>query len=27
LFKEIVDYKVVEHHQRLKLAAEGGLPA
>ncbi|KAK7406707.1 hypothetical protein VNO78_08337 [Psophocarpus tetragonolobus] len=24
LFKEIVDYKVVEHHQRLKLAAEGG---
>lgn len=26
LFKEIVDYKVVEHHQRLKLAAEGGLP-
>lgn len=27
LFREIVDYKVVEHHQRLKLAAEGGLPA
>ncbi|GAU18525.1 hypothetical protein TSUD_233970 [Trifolium subterraneum] len=27
LFKQIVDYKVVEHHQRLKLAAEGGLPA
>ncbi|CAL5188048.1 unnamed protein product [Lathyrus oleraceus] len=27
LFKELVDYKVVEHHQRLKLAAEGGLPA
>jgi ATPase family AAA domain-containing protein 3A/B len=27
LFKEIVDYKVAEHHQRLKLAAEGGLPA
>ncbi|CAL0331871.1 unnamed protein product [Lupinus luteus] len=26
LFKEIVDYKVVEHYQRLKLAAEGGLP-
>ncbi|KAL1354830.1 hypothetical protein HN51_006882 [Arachis hypogaea] len=26
LFKEIVDYKVVEHHQRLKLAAEGGIP-
>lgn len=26
LFKEIVDYKVVEHHQRLKLAAEGGQP-
>lgn len=23
LFKEIVDYKVVEHHQRLKLAGEG----
>lgn len=27
LFREIVDYKVAEHHQRLKLAAEGGLPA
>ena len=27
LFMEIVDYKVSEHHQRLKLAAEGGLPA
>ncbi|RDX90586.1 ATPase family AAA domain-containing protein 3-A, partial [Mucuna pruriens] len=27
LFKEIVDYKVVEHHQRLKLAAEGAQPA
>lgn len=27
LFKEIVDYKVAEHHQRLKLAADGGLPA
>lgn len=27
LFKEIVDYKVVEHHQRIKLAAEGVLPA
>lgn len=26
LLKEIVDYKVVEHHQRLKLAAEGGQP-
>lgn len=26
LFREIVDYKVVEHHQRLKLAAEGGQP-
>lgn len=24
LFKEIVDYKVAEHHQRIKLAAEGG---
>jgi len=23
LFKEIVDYKVSEHHQRIKLAAEG----
>ncbi|PHT89018.1 hypothetical protein T459_04131 [Capsicum annuum] len=23
LFKEIVDYKVAEHHQRIKLAAEG----
>ncbi|GMY11514.1 ATPase family AAA domain-containing protein 3C-like [Fagus crenata] len=27
LFKEIVDYKVAEHNQRIKLAAEGGLPA
>ncbi|KAH8508347.1 hypothetical protein H0E87_010465 [Populus deltoides] len=26
LFSEIVDYKVAEHNQRLKLAAEGGLP-
>lgn len=26
LFKEIVEYKVEEHHQRIKLAAEGGLP-
>ncbi|XP_023517315.1 ATPase family AAA domain-containing protein 3C-like [Cucurbita pepo subsp. pepo] len=26
LFTEIVDYKVTEHHQRLKLAAEGGHP-
>ncbi|BBH07929.1 AAA-type ATPase family protein [Prunus dulcis] len=24
LFKEIVEYKVAEHHQRIKLAAEGG---
>ncbi|XP_049360529.1 uncharacterized protein LOC125825232 [Solanum verrucosum] len=27
LFKEIVDYKVAEHHQRIKLAAEGVEPA
>ncbi|KAJ7944276.1 ATPase family AAA domain-containing protein 3 [Quillaja saponaria] len=27
LFKEVVDYKVAEHHQRIKLAAEGGSPA
>lgn len=27
LFMEIVDYKVAEHQQRLKLAAEGGNPA
>lgn len=27
LFMDIVDYKVAEHHQRIKLAAEGGLPA
>ena len=27
LFKEIVNYKVAEHHQRIKLAAEGGLPS
>jgi len=27
LFKEVVDYKVVEHHQRIKLATEGSLPA
>ncbi|GAB4849146.1 hypothetical protein Ancab_003954 [Ancistrocladus abbreviatus] len=27
LFMEVVDYKVSEHHQRLKLAAEGGQPA
>ncbi|KAJ9703472.1 hypothetical protein PVL29_005008 [Vitis rotundifolia] len=27
LFMEIVDYKVAEHDQRLKLAAEGGHPA
>ncbi|KAL1815512.1 hypothetical protein ACET3Z_018086 [Daucus carota] len=26
LFKEIVDYKVSEHQQRIDLAAEGGLP-
>lgn len=26
LFKEIVDYKVAEHHQRVKLAAGGGEP-
>ncbi|KAI9089369.1 hypothetical protein K1719_029648 [Acacia pycnantha] len=26
LFREMVDYKVGEHHQRIKLAAEGGLP-
>ncbi|KAJ7953014.1 ATPase family AAA domain-containing protein 3 [Quillaja saponaria] len=26
LLQEIVDYKVAEHHQRIKLAAEGGLP-
>ncbi|XP_016471632.2 uncharacterized protein LOC107793735 isoform X2 [Nicotiana tabacum] len=26
LFKEIVDYKVAEHHQRIKLAAEGMEP-
>lgn len=26
LFRESIDYKVVEHHQRLKLAAEGGQP-
>lgn len=26
LFKEIVDYKVAEHQQRIDLAAEGGLP-
>ncbi|XP_015067161.1 ATPase family AAA domain-containing protein 3C [Solanum pennellii] len=26
LFKEIVDYKVAEHHQRIKLAAEGAEP-
>lgn len=26
LFKEIVDYKVAEHQQRMDLAAEGGLP-
>ncbi|KAJ8550093.1 hypothetical protein K7X08_033800 [Anisodus acutangulus] len=26
LFKEIVDYKVVEHHQRIRLAAEGVEP-
>ncbi|KAG6767924.1 hypothetical protein NC652_018613 [Populus alba x Populus x berolinensis] len=26
LFREIVDYKVAEHHQRLKLAAEGDHP-
>lgn len=25
LLKEIVDYKVVEHHQRLQLASEGGI--
>ncbi|KAM7266050.1 hypothetical protein ACFE04_003733 [Oxalis oulophora] len=24
LFREVVDYKVVEHHQRIKLASEGG---
>lgn len=27
LFKEIVDYKVSEHHQRIKLATEGVQPA
>ncbi|XVF59635.1 hypothetical protein PTKIN_Ptkin07bG0291800 [Pterospermum kingtungense] len=27
LFQETVNYKVVEHHQRIKLAAEGGLPS
>ncbi|XVF17911.1 hypothetical protein REPUB_Repub10bG0165500 [Reevesia pubescens] len=27
LFKEIVNYKVAEHLQRIKLAAEGGLPS
>ncbi|KAM3709550.1 hypothetical protein ACJW31_02G180400 [Castanea mollissima] len=27
LFKEVVDYKVVEHHQRIKLSTEGSLPA
>ncbi|KAF8405237.1 hypothetical protein HHK36_010138 [Tetracentron sinense] len=27
LFMEIIDYKVAEHHQRIKLAAEGGQPA
>lgn len=27
LFMEIVDYKVAEHHRRLKLVAEGGHPA
>ncbi|KAA8531888.1 hypothetical protein F0562_006395 [Nyssa sinensis] len=27
LFKEVVDYKVTEHQQRIKLAAEGGQPA
>lgn len=27
LFREVVDYKVAEHHQRLKLSAEGGQPA
>lgn len=26
LFREVVDYKDAEHHQRIKLAAEGGLP-
>lgn len=26
LFREIVDYKVAEHHQRIKLAAEGSHP-
>ena len=26
LLKEVVDYKVAEHHQRIKLAADGGLP-
>ncbi|KAK8587086.1 hypothetical protein V6N12_021600 [Hibiscus sabdariffa] len=27
LFKEMVNYKVAEHHQRIKLAGEGGLPS
>lgn len=27
LFKEIVDYKVAEHQQRIQLASEGGKPA
>ncbi|TQD90800.1 hypothetical protein C1H46_023640 [Malus baccata] len=27
LFEEIVEYKVTEHHQRMKLAAEGGHPS
>ncbi|KAJ8770767.1 hypothetical protein K2173_021414 [Erythroxylum novogranatense] len=26
LFREVVDYKVAEHHQRMKLAEEGGHP-
>ncbi|CAH2051343.1 unnamed protein product [Thlaspi arvense] len=26
LFEEIVDYKIQEHHQRARLATEGGLP-
>jgi len=27
LFREVVDYKVSEHHQRMMLAVEGALPA
>lgn len=27
LFREVVEYKVAEHHQRIELTTEGGLPA